>query len=128
MSEIEPVVEAPYPRVRADPAVLAVASARAKLTNFLPRAIQILTELAETSENDRVRLAAVESIADRVGLGRSSTTQLQVNSGEHEAVEAETNELLIRMQRNQAVIQAEARNTPLDVLLVLESDEVLADS
>lgn len=122
MSDIEPVQEAPVRPVRADPAVLAVASARAKLTNFLPRAVEILTELAEGSENDRVRLAAVESIADRVGLGRTSTTQLQVNSGEHEAVESETNELLIRMQRNQNVINAESHEVPIEVLIIHESE------
>ena len=56
-------------------------SARDKLARYLPRAVEIITELAETSENDRVRLAAAESIADRAGLGKSSTTQVQVNQG-----------------------------------------------
>lgn len=117
------VQNVPDPRpIKTDPAVLAVASARASLTQFLPRAVQILQELAETSENDRVRLAAVESIADRVGLGRSSTTQLQVNSAEHEAVEAETAELLIRMKRNQDAIEAESHEVPLDVLIVHEGE------
>ena len=101
-----------------------IASARDKLSRFLPRAVEIITELAEFSENDRVRLAAAESIADRAGLGKSSTTNVQVNQGEHEAARNDANELLARIQENQAAINAGSIEIPLDVLIVHEGEEV----
>ena len=102
-----------------------LASARDKLTRFLPRAVEIITELAEFSENDRVRLAAAESIADRAGLGKSSTTNVQVNAGEHEAARNDADDLLARIRENQNAIAAGGVEMPLDVLIVHEGDEVL---
>ena len=104
------------------PAEQAVASAREKFSRYLPRAVEILTELAETSENDRVRLAAAESIADRAGLGKSSTTQVQVNSGEHEALELEAQEIYERLGRNKAAVQEGKLAVSLDALVVLEGE------
>jgi hypothetical protein len=116
--EVE-VVEKPLP-VRSDSAALTIASAREKLLRFLPRSIEIITELAETSENDRVRLAAAESIADRAGLGKSSTTQVQVSQTEHDVAEIESAELLARIQANQAVI--DSPHPSLEAVIVHESD------
>lgn len=99
-----------------------LASAKELLNRYLNRAVQIITELAETSENDRVRLAAAESIADRAGLGKSSTTQVQVNQGEHEAAANEAAELVARIEENQRVI-AEGKRTPdLETLIVHEGE------
>jgi len=104
------------------PAEQAVASAREKLSRYLPRAVEILTELAETSENDRVRLAAAESIADRAGLGKSSTTHVQVNTGEHEALELEAQEMYARMGRNKAAITEGTLDMSLEALVVHEGE------
>ena len=104
------------------PAEQAVASAREKLSRYLPRAVEILTELAETSENDRVRLAAAESIADRAGLGKSSTTHVQVNTGEHEALELEAQEMYARMGRNKAAITEGTLDLSLEALVVHEGE------
>lgn len=101
-----------------------LASAREKLSRFLPRAVEIITELAEFSENDRVRLAAAESIADRAGLGKSSTTQVQVNQGEHEAARNEAEEIVARIAENQRAIAQGGLDVPLDVLIVIEGEEV----
>lgn len=119
------IVEAPTP-VKLDAVTLAIVSAREKLTRFLPRAVEILTELAEGSENDRVRLAAAESIADRAGLGKSTTTQVNVTQTEHDVAEIEANELLKRIQENQTAI--EPPHIGLEALIVHESEEVLAGS
>lgn len=106
-----------------DAVALAIASARTKLIDFLPRAVEILTELAETSENDRVRLAAAESVADRAGLGKSNTTQITVSQTEHDVAEIETAELLKRIEANRA--QIEGPKPELSTLIVLEGEELL---
>lgn len=96
---------------------------RDKLSRFLPRAVEILTELAEGAENERVRLAAAESVLDRAGLGKSQTTQLQVSSAEHEIANREAEEMVARMQKN---VTARGLPTPtpsIDALLVLEGDD-----
>lgn len=119
---------APTPPVRKDPVALALASAREKLIKYLPRAIEIITELAEESENDRVRLAAAESIADRAGLGKSSTTQVQVSQAEHDIAQQEVAKLLEGIDANQAALSVGTHTVPLDVLVVHEGEieEVLA--
>lgn len=100
-----------------------LASAREKLNRYLGRAIEIITELAETSENDRVRLAAAESIADRAGLGKSSTTQVVVNQGEHEAARNEAAELVARIEENQrAIAEGSVVKPDIDTLIVLEGE------
>lgn len=99
-----------------------LASAKEKLSRFLPRAVEIITELAEFSENDRVRLAAAESIADRAGLGKSSTTHVAVNQGEHEAARNEAAELVERIAENQRAIAEGSVVVPLDVLIVHEGE------
>ena len=98
-----------------------VNKARSKLTAYLPRAVEILTELAETSENDRVRLAAAESIADRAGLGKSQTTQVNVSASEHEAANRDAADLVARMKAqrdHQSTVKPE-----LDTLIVLEGED-----
>lgn len=100
-----------------------LASAKDLINRYLVRSIQIITELAETSENDRVRLAAAESIADRGGLGKSATTQVQVNQGEHEAARNEAAELVARIEENQRAIAEGIGHKPdLDVLIVHEGE------
>jgi hypothetical protein len=123
MSEIEEFeIVAPSPPVRKDPSALALASAREKLVKYLPRAVEIITELAETSENDRVRLAAAESIADRAGLGKSSTTQVQVSQAEHDIAQQEVAKLLEGIDANQAALSVGTHTVPLDVLVVHEGE------
>lgn len=118
IEEFELVDSAPPPKK--DAYTLAIASARDKMNAFLGRAVEIITELAETSENDRVRLAAAESIADRAGLGKSATTQVQVSQAEHDVATLETQELLRRIQENQAEIAAPAHVVPLETLIIHE--------
>lgn len=96
---------------------------RDRLSRFLPRAVDILTELAETAENERVRLAAAESILDRAGLGKSATTQLQVSSAEHEIANREADELVAKLQQN-IDKRGLPRPTPsIEALIVLEGDD-----
>ena len=109
------------PVVKTTPHEALVDAARDKLTKYLGRAVEIITELAETSENDRVRLAAAESIADRAGLGKSSTTQVNVSQSEHEAARREAEELVARLGDNRG-IPAVVVEPDLDTLIVLEGE------
>lgn len=102
----------------------ALNKAREKLNRYLGRAVEIITELAETSENDRVRLAAAESIADRAGLGKSSTTQVNVSASEHEAARREAEELVGRLSDQKSVGRAPVVDPDLDTLIVLEGEVV----
>ncbi len=99
--------------------------ARNKLTRYLPRAVEIITELAETSENDRVRLAAAQDIADRAGLTKTTTTKVQVSEGEHEAAQKEAEDVMKRIVANQSAQIEPKHHIPLDVLIVHEGDEVV---
>ena len=102
-----------------------IQAAREKLTRYLPRAVEIITELAETSENDRVRLAAAESIADRAGLGKSSTTQVNVSASEHEAARKDAEDVVARLKQNKS-IETKLVTPDLDTLVVLEGEVVEA--
>lgn len=127
MSDAQEVELIPAPK--RDAIALTIASARERLTRFLPRAVEILEELAEYSENDRVRLAAAESIADRAGLTKGTTLDIKTHSSEHDIAEQEAVTLLKRIEENQAEITASSAHVvPLDVLIVHEGEEVLADS
>lgn len=99
-----------------------VLAAREKLNRYLGRAVEIITELAETSENDRVRLAAAESIADRAGLGKSSTTQVNVSASEHEAARKDAEEVVAQLRRNKA-IEGKVVDPDVDTLIVLEGED-----
>lgn len=105
-----------------DYAQQAVERAREKLSRYLDRAVEIITELAETSENDRVRLAAAESIADRAGLGKSSTTKVEVSDSEHEAARREAEDVMRRLQANQEALSKGRTEVSLDALVVHEGE------
>ncbi len=98
-------------------------AAREKLSRYLGRAVEIITELAETSENDRVRLAAAQDIADRAGLTKSTTTNVQVSSAEHEAATKDAEDLVKRIQENQAQIAQGTVGISVDALIVHEAEE-----
>jgi hypothetical protein len=110
------------PAKKLDPAQQALAKAREKLTSYLPRAVEILTELAETSENDRVRLAAAESIADRAGLGKTSVQRVEVDHTEHEIAEREAQELLSGIKAN-AEHATQHKDVSLEALIVHEGED-----
>lgn len=106
-----------------DAIALTIASARERLTRFLPRAVEILEELAELSENDRVRLAAAESIADRAGLTKGTTLDVRTSQAEHDIAQQEALTLLKRIQDNQEEIAAKHVDVSLEALIVHEAED-----
>ena len=109
--------------VRADVRTTELERMREKLSRFMPRALDILTELAETAENERVRLAAAESILDRAGLGKSSTTQVTVSQAEHEIATSDAERMIARIAANQSAKALGPVGVSIDALLVLESED-----
>lgn len=103
---------------------------RNKLTRFMPRALEILEELAEGAENDRVRLAAAESILDRAGLGKTQTTNVTVSQAEHDIADREAAEMVARIGRQRELNVAKEAALGESVveritrLAVLEGDDI----
>ena len=96
-----------------------VEEARAKLGRYVGRAVEILEELAEGAENERVRLAAADSILDRAGVGKSTNTQVTVNTdAEHEAARREAEEYAAALARNKGAVHTQGIS--LEALIVHE--------
>lgn len=120
----EDLTPAPQYGIRKDsPAAKAVANAREKLTRYVERAAEILQELAESSENDRVRLAAADSILDRAGVGKSSTIETKVDPGMHDDARRQAEEIMAKLKRNKDA--GAVSGIPLDALIVHEGDDVI---
>lgn len=114
----------PQPARKLSPSELALASARERLSRYVNRSVEILTELAETAENERVRLAAVESILDRSGLGKVTTTQVEVhNQAEHEAAARAAEEVVAALNKNKNGVKTGPQVKDLDVLIVHEGEQ-----
>lgn len=95
--------------------------AQGALAKYLPRAVEVVTELLEGAENERVRLAAAEAIMDRSGLGKTQTTEVKVSQEEQEIARREAEEMIARIQVN----QQQAHNVhkiSLDALIVHEGE------
>lgn len=119
--EVAPQESAPPQRL--SPAQLAVVSAREKLSRYVNRSVEILEELAETAENERVRLAAVESILDRAGVGKTSTTHVVEHSqAEHDAADAVAREVVESLARNKRHVNEGPAPKDLETLIVHEGD------
>lgn len=122
--EIEPVPTTGLPARKPSPVELAVASARENLSRYMGRAVEIITELAEGAENERVRLAAAESILDRTGVGKTSTQQVEVGSaGEHEAARRSADEVMKAFNKNKRDMSKEPADISLEALIVHEGDD-----
>lgn len=106
---------AEYVRAQAD-------KSRKTLAGFTDRAVQILQELAEFAENDRIRLAAVNSILDRAGVTAPTEIKVTATQEEHDLVKADAEETLARLQAN---IEYRALATPkpsLEAVIIHEGE------
>lgn len=100
--------------------------ARTMLSGFTNRAVEILQELAELGDTDRIRLSAVNSILDRAGVVTPTEIKVSASKEEHDLVKHEVHEVMERIQAN-ALHKAQPKS--LEVLMLHEADdevEVLA--
>lgn len=93
--------------------------ARLMMSGFAERAAAILQELAEYSENDRIRLSAANSILDRAGVQAPQEHKVTVSPEEHQLVRAEAEETLERIGRNVAK-QQERKAISLEAIVLHE--------
>lgn len=97
---------------------------REKLLRYTDRATQIIIELAELGENERVRLAAAQDLLDRAGIGKTQDTNITVSVAEHEIATREAEELVAKLNtQKQAEAQRALPKAPdVETLFVHESD------
>lgn len=100
-----------------------VEAARRQLASLIPLAVETLQELAVGAERDNVRLAAAEAILDRSGLARGASLHVTTDADAHRQAEAAALELVDRLARNKAALEAPVvPAVALDTLVVLEGD------
>lgn len=96
-------------------------TARQNLSRYLEKAVQTLVDSMD-SDNERIALAAAESVLDRLGVGKTQQHEVQVSQVEHDQAKVEAEKLVADLARN-VQGQLEAAPTPeLDTIIVLESD------
>jgi hypothetical protein len=109
---------------------LAIDRTRGLLSTYAERAAQILQELAEYGDNERIRLSAVNSILDRVGVVAPMEVKVTASPEEHQLIRGEAEQVLERIKANAEKQAERSRPKELATLMVLESegDEVDASS
>lgn len=99
------------------------ARVRGTLTKFADRAAQILQELAEFGDNDRIRLSAVNSILDRAGVVAPQQIQVTATQEQHALIRSEAEETLERLRKNVAHAQIEPKHHAIEAVIVHEGVE-----
>ena len=94
--------------------------ARTMLSGFTDRAVQILQELAELGDTDRIRLSAVNSILDRAGVITPTEIKVSASKEEHDLVKHEVYEVMERIQAN---VTHKAAPKSLEAIMIHEGDE-----
>lgn len=93
------------------------------LNNYAQRAVEILQELAEYAENDRVRLSAVNSILDRAGVVTPQEIKVTATQEEHQIIRTEAEETMRRIQANVEQANKRKAERDLEVLMIHEGDD-----
>lgn len=99
-------------------------AARQNLSNFAGRAVEILQELAELGDNDRIRLSAANSILDRVGVVAPTETRITVAPEEHQIARDEAIELMERIKENSQPASLPTPQHSIEAVIVHEGEEV----
>lgn len=96
-------------------------NARQNLSRWTDKAIDTLVE-AMDSDNEKIALAAAESVLDRVGIGKTQVQELQVSNTEHEQARTAAEQIFADLQRNLHGQQELSPKPELETILVLESE------
>jgi hypothetical protein len=98
-----------------------IEAARLQLEESLPLAVSTLRELMTLAEKESVRLAAAESLMERVGLTKKQELRITVDQAEHDRATQEAKELVEAMQRNKQALPAP--QISLEAIVVHEGDD-----
>ena len=96
--------------------------AREMLSRFVPRAVEVLTELMELAENDRVRLSAANSLLDRAGVVTPQEITIREDPMEHQLVKEDAEAIMRRIAAN-AEQRAQRGPKSLEAIMVHEGTE-----
>lgn len=96
--------------------------AKSMLNGYAQRAVEILQELAEYAENDRIRLSAVNSILDRAGVVTPQEIKVTASQEEHALIKGEAEETMKRIAAN-AKAALERKPAHLEVIMLHESED-----
>jgi hypothetical protein len=105
-------------------------AARGMLSDYANRAVQILQELAEYGDNDRIRLSAANSILDRAGVQAPQQIELSAAPEEHQLARDEAVEIMQRIKENAQPASLPKPPLSIEAVVVHEGDveEVSASS
>lgn len=92
------------------------------LNGYAQRAVEILQELAEYAENDRIRLSAVNSILDRAGVVAPQEIKVTASQEEHQIIKSEAEQVMARIQANAEQAAKRKKERDLEVLMIHEGE------
>ena len=107
------------------PVEIAIEAARESVLSYLPRAVAIIKDLAESADNDRVRLAAAQDLADRAGFTKTASVKVEATQGQHEALKNEAEDLVARLRANAEQAAVGPADISLEAVIVHEGTEVV---
>lgn len=96
---------------------------RGVLMNYSGRAAEILQELAEFADNDRIRLSAVNSILDRAGVIAPIVMQSAPSQEEHDIIKRDAEKVMADIQRNAEQAAKRLVKPGMEALMVIEGED-----
>ena len=97
--------------------------ARSMMAGYVGRAVEVLTEIMEIGENDRVRLSAANSLLDRAGVVAPPEVKDAATAEEHQLVKAEAEQVLQRIEENVRARDARQKTPSLEAVMVHEGED-----
>lgn len=98
------------------------------LNSYAQRAVEILQELAEYAENDRIRLSAVNSILDRAGVVAPQEIKVTASQEEHAIIRDEAEQTMARIKANAEQAAKRKREHDVEVLMLHEGEDTASNS
>lgn len=96
---------------------------KAMLNGYAQRAVEILQELAEYAENDRIRLSAVNSILDRAGVVTPQEIKVTASPEEHAIIRTEAEQVMARIQANAEQAAKRKGERDIETLMLHEGED-----
>lgn len=98
------------------------------LNDYAQRAVEILKELAEFAENDRIRLSAVNSILDRAGVVTPQEIKVTASQEEHAIIRTEAEQVMARIQANAEQAAKRKKGMGIETLMIVEGEDESAST
>ena len=96
---------------------------KAMLNGYAQRAVEILQELAEYADNDRIRLSAINSILDRAGVVTPQEIKVTASPEEHALIRTEAENTMARIEANMQAAAERKKQRDLATLMLHEGED-----